>query len=289
MKTLPLQKSSFESPHFPTWCPGCGDFGIWAALKNALTALGYSKDETVIVYGIGCSGNMTNFMDVYGFHGLHGRPIPVATGIKLANHKLPVIVIAGDGDTFGEGTNHFLHACRSNADITVIVHDNQIYGLTTGQTSPTSEQGTVSKTTPLGSAERPLHPLALALTAGATHVSRGFSGDIPFLTTLFQRAIQHKGFSFIDVFQPCVTFNKVNTYAYFRERVVKLQESGAAAPNNRVKALEQVFDTEHLPIGVFYEEDIPAYHEQLPQLKEKTLLAHAPKKRNISKLLQQLT
>lgn len=279
---------SFESPHFPTWCPGCGDFAIWAALKNALANLGLSKDETVIVYGIGCSGNMTNFMDVYGFHGLHGRPIPVAVGVKLANHKLPVIVIAGDGDTFGEGTNHFLHAARANADITVIVHDNQIYGLTTGQTSPTSAQGTVSKTTPSGSVERPFHPLALALTGGATHVSRGFSGDIPHLTSLFEAAIRHKGFSFIDVFQPCVTFNKVNTYAYFRERVVKLEEGGYT-PHDRMAAMKKVWDQRKLPIGVFYEEQAPAHHEQLAVLKEKTLLAQAPKKRDIAKLLQQLT
>lgn len=278
-----------ETPFFPTWCPGCGDFGIWAAVKAAIVQCGWSKDETVVVFGIGCSGNMTNNLDVYGFHGLHGRPIPVAMGVKLANHKLHVIVIAGDGDTFGEGANHFLHAARANADITVIVHDNQMYALTTGQTSPTSQKGTVSKTTPLGSVEEPINPIALAITAGASFVGRGFSGDIPHLSGLLKQALLHKGFSFVDVFQPCVTYNKVNTYAFFRQRVIKLEEQKGFAASDRVAAMTQAWSAEKLPIGIFYRDSRPALHTLFPQLKEKTLVEQAPKRRNISKLLEALT
>ncbi|MBI2426235.1 MAG: 2-oxoacid:ferredoxin oxidoreductase subunit beta [Candidatus Kerfeldbacteria bacterium] len=265
--------SDFNTSTFPTWCPGCGDFGIWAALKNALVELGREPHDTVVVYGIGCSGNMANNVNTYAFHGLHGRPVPVAEGIKMANHGLTVIVIAGDGDGYGEGLGHFLHAVRGNADITYIVHNNQVYGLTTGQTSPTSDKGYKSKSTPHGVIEEPINPISLALGASGTFVARGYAGDIKHLTSLIVQGVQHKGFSLIDVFQPCVTFNKINTHLWFQKMTVKLEEMGHD-PSNREAAIQQAFRRDQLPIGLYYKEDRPAYHEQLSQIAETPLVEH---------------
>lgn len=269
MTTRPFVQDQQElTAHDPTWCPGCGDFSIWIALKKAIVALGLNPEKVVIVYGIGCSGNMANTINVYGFHGLHGRPIPPATGIKLANHGLTVIAISGDGDAYGEGLGHMLHAMRGNHDITYIVHNNQIYGLTTGQTSPTSDHGTHSKTTPDGSIEEPVNPIAVALDAGATYVARGFSGDNPQLTQLLVQAIKHKGFSFVDVFQPCVTFNHVNTYQWFFDRVYKLEDKHHNT-GDKLSAWQRAGDVAAgFPTGLFYQEAKPAYHEQVVALKK---------------------
>lgn len=276
-----MNEQNLNTSHFPTWCPGCGDFGIWSALKRAIVVLGWEKDQVVVVYGIGCAGNMTNTLDVVGFHGLHGRPIPVAFGVKLANHNLHVIVIAGDGDTFGEGSNHLLHAGRANADMTVIVHNNQRYSLTLGQPSPTADQGTVTKVSPEGSIESPVNPVVFALTAGASFVGQGFAGDIPHLTDLFCRAFSHSGFSFVDVLQPCVTFNPVNSYQYFRERVKKVN------PAKTLKdAISLALGKEKFPIGVLWEETRSAYHENLPQCQAGPFISHGSKKRNIMKLME---
>src|SRR5579872_3009299 len=202
----------YTSPVFPTWCPGCGDFGIWASLKNALVSLQLEPYQVMIVYGIGCSGNMCNFINAYGFHGLHGRAIPVAEGVKIANNTLPVLVVGGDGDLLGEGLSHFITACRGNTDITVILHDNQVYGLTTGQASPTADKGLRTKSTPQGVIEVRLNPLVTAITQGATYVARGFAGDQILTTQLIAEAIRHKGFSFVNILQPCTTFNDMHTY-----------------------------------------------------------------------------
>ena len=185
-----------------TWCPGCGNFGIFLALKQAFLKLGLNPSDILVVYGIGCHGHMVNYLKTFGFEGLHGRALPVAQGAKLANKNLTVIAIAGDGDQLGEGGNHFLHAGRRNIDITCIIRNNQIYSLTVGQASPTSEKGFKSKSTPLGVIDEPLNPVALAISAGAGFVSRGFSGDVNYLTDLFVQAIEHKGFSVVDVLQP---------------------------------------------------------------------------------------
>lgn len=233
----------------PTWCPGCGNYGIWMALKSALTKLQLFNHNTVVVYGVGCHGNMRDWMNVYGVEGLHGRALPVAQGIKLANSGLNVICVTGDGDCIGEGGNHFLHAAKRNPNITVIVHDNQVYGLTTGQASPTAEVGMATKSTPDGVTEPPVNPLSLALVLGGTFVSRGFAGDIVHLTDMFARAIQHKGFSVVDVLQPCVTFDKVHTYDWYRKRVYKIEK-----PMEQSAALSASMEWgDKIPMGVFYD------------------------------------
>jgi len=240
----------FQTGISPTWCPGCGNFGILAALKASLVKLGIPNHETVIVYGVGCHGNMRDWMRVYGVGGLHGRALPLAQGVKLANSKLHVIAITGDGDCIGEGGNHFLHAAKRNPDITVIIHDNQVYSLTTGQASPTAEIGLATKSTPEGVLESPVNPLSLALVGGGTFVSRGFSGDIPYLTDIFSQAISHRGFSVVDVLQPCVTFDPVHSYEWYRKRVYKVERL-----TEKRQALECLSEWgDKIPVGVFYEE-----------------------------------
>lgn len=266
--------ADFTTPHFPNWCPGCGDFGIWAAVKSALTRLGWGPSDVVIVYGIGCHGHLVNFLKSYAFEALHGRPIPTAEGIKLANKRLNVLVVAGDGDTFGEGTNHLLHAARRNHDITVIVHDNQVYGLTTGQTSPTSLKGFKTKSTPFGVLEEAVNPMSLVLAGGATFVARGFAGDINLTSELIVQGVMHKGFSYIDVYQPCVTFNHENTYQWFRDRIYKLE----ATYNRQDKsaAFAKALEIAKLPLGVFYEEERTIYEEEIPLTKDTPLVFLPP-------------
>lgn len=261
--------NSLNTNNFPTWCPGCGNFGIFTAIKNSLANQNLELGAVVFVYGIGCGSNMFNVLKAQGIESLHGRPIPVAEGIHLANHKVPVVVVAGDGDTFAEGTNHLIHAARRNIDITVIVHDNRVFALTTGQTAPGAKKGFKSKSTPEGTFEEPYNPLAITLAANAGFAGRGFSGDIPYLSTLITKAMEHKGFSFLDVMQPCVTFNTINTHDWYRQRIYKLEEKGYT-PNDRLKALEKAYegfyDDGKLPIGIFFQEEKPTYEQQLPQL-----------------------
>lgn len=237
----------------PTWCPGCGNYGIWMALKGAIAKANVPHEKVVIVYGVGCHGNMRDWMHVYGVEGLHGRAIPMAQGIKLANPELTVIVVSGDGDCLGEGGNHFLHASKRNPDITVMIHDNQVYGLTTGQASPTAKKGFKTKSTPEGSVDEPVNPLALTMIAGGTFAARGFAGDLGHLTDTMAAAITHKGFSVVDVLQPCVTFDKVHTYQWYRDRVYKLD--GGHNPADRGAALARSLEWgDKIPLGVFYEE-----------------------------------
>ena len=214
---------------------------------------------------------MNDFVKAYGFHSLHGRALPNAIGIKLANHKLPIVVVGGDGDLLGEGGNHMIHACRGNYNITVMIHNNQVYGLTTGQVSPTALKGSKSKSTPQGIIEEPLNPTALAITQGASFVGQGFAGDIPHLTNLMMQAIQHKGFSVVNVFQPCVTFNKLNTYAWFRQRAYKLDETNHDK-TNRVAAVDKSFELlEKIPLGILYQVEKPTYEDSVEQLQETPL------------------
>lgn len=258
------------------WCPGCGNFGVLTALKMALTELNKQPHEVVISSGVGCSSKIPHYVMSYGFEGLHGRPVPVAEGIKLANHKLTVIAEGGDGDGYQEGVQHFLHVMRRNHDITYIVHDNQLYGLTTGQASATSLLGMKTKTTPHGVIEIPFNPILTAIDNGATYVARGFAGDINHLKELIKGGIMHKGFALVEVFQPCVSFNKLNTYEWFRERVYKLEESGHNPRDKkaaREKAEEEVASGyKKIPIGLFYKEERPTYEDQLPQLKDSALV-----------------
>jgi len=263
----------------PDWCPGCGDFGVLAAIQKALVELQIPNHDVVAISGIGCSSNLPGFINTYGMHTLHGRALAVATGLKLANHHLTVLVTGGDGDGFGIGGNHFIHTMRRNVDLLYIVMDNQIYGLTTGQTSPTSCIGMKTKSMPFGNIEAPVNPISLALAAGATFVARGFSGDQKHLTDLIKKGIQHKGFSFLDVFSPCVTYNYDNTYQWFRPRLKKLEDDPSFDPRDWPSAMEKsVVWGDEIPIGKFFERnDIPPLHEAEPVLNEGPLVNRAPR------------
>jgi 2-oxoglutarate ferredoxin oxidoreductase subunit beta len=263
-----ITMADFKGRVEPDWCPGCGDYGVLAAVQKALVELQIPQHQVATISGIGCSSNFPGFIETYGMHTLHGRSLPVATGVKMTNHALTVLVTGGDGDGFGIGCGHFVHAMRRNVDLTYLVMDNQIYGLTTGQTSPTSRLAMKTKTTPFGNVERPVNPVALALAAGATYVARGFSADQKHLTELIRRAIAHKGFSFIDIFSPCVTYNHDNTVQWFRPRVKKLEDNSDYDPSDWNAAMEQSqLWGEEIPIGRFFERtDLPALHELEPVL-----------------------
>ncbi|MCS7092872.1 MAG: 2-oxoacid:ferredoxin oxidoreductase subunit beta [Patescibacteria group bacterium] len=269
----------------PTWCPGCGNWPIGQAIKKALVDLGYSPDKVVIVFGVGCSGNMNDFVNAYAIHSLHGRALPNAIGVKLANHRLPVIAIVGDGDCYGEGGNHFLHACRGNHDITVLVHDNSVYGLTTGQSAPTSPKGFKSKSTPQGMIEIPINPLALALTQGATFVAQAFSGDLIHLIEIIKLAIRHRGFSLVNILQPCITFNKVNTYEYYFQRTYKL--SLDHTKDDYRLALKKCLENneEKYPLGIIYQVEKPTFHDQLPQFSDDVPLIEKEKFKDLDRLI----
>jgi 2-oxoglutarate/2-oxoacid ferredoxin oxidoreductase subunit beta len=264
--------AEYKSRIKPTWCVGCGDYGVLNAVQVASAALSLDRKDMVVVSGIGCSSDLPHFMSTYGLHTLHGRAMAVAQGVKMANKDLTVVVTGGDGDGYGIGVGHFIHAMRRNINLTYLVMDNQIYGLTTGQTSPTSQRGVRTKSTPMGSVENALNPLALAIVGGATFVARGFSGEPAHLAEIVWRAIAHKGFSLVDVFSPCVTWNKNNTYAWFRERVVKLGEADHD-PSSVDAAMHQALrDDGKLPLGVLYETDCPVYEEEELALKQAPLV-----------------
>ncbi|EKD47759.1 MAG: hypothetical protein ACD_65C00301G0002 [uncultured bacterium] len=269
----------------PDWCPGCGNFGILMALKQAVTELKLNPAETVLVSGIGCGPKMPLWIDVSGFQSIHGRTLPVATGIKLANHRLNVFTTAGDGDCYGIGMGHFIHAMRRNMDMVCIVHNNQVYGLTKGQTSPTSDQGAKSLSTPAGVIEVPTRPLSLAIVSGATFVARGFAGDAPHLKNLIIEAHKHRGFALVDVLQPCVTFNKTNTYEWFRERVYKLEDEKSYDPKNKMLALKTAdkWNTK-IPIGVYYREDRELYSDKVAAIKDMPLVEQNIDNVNIEEL-----
>ncbi|MCL4444472.1 MAG: thiamine pyrophosphate-dependent enzyme [Candidatus Thermoplasmatota archaeon] len=266
--------ADFNGKVKPDWCPACGNFAQLSALKAVLAELGIEPHNTVVVSGIGCSSNLPEFINAYGFHGLHGRLLPVASAIKWANPKLTVIGYGGDGDGFFEGTQHFFHTAKRNVDITYIVSDNQIFGLTTGQASPTSELGFKSKTTPEGNIEKPINPLAFGLAAGATFVARGFSGDPKHLNEIIKKGIQHRGFSFIDVFSPCVTFNKYNTYDYFRKRVYKYEAKDLTDFSAAYNAVQEW--GEKIPIGIFYQKQEPTYIDRDPVAAKISLVESEP-------------
>ena len=251
----------YQSDVRPDWCPGCGGYGVLASLKNSLTGLGLDPKDVVTVSGIGCSSNLPGFIRTYGFHSLHGRPVPVAVGIKTANPSLTVLVTAGDGDQYGIGFNHLVHAARRNDDVKVIVFNNGVYGLTTGQASPTSVFGQKTKSTPQGSIFYPLNPISTLLGAGATFLARGFVGEQKHLTRLITEAIGHRGFALVDVISPCVVWN--DTYDEARSAVFKLEDSGHAS-NDVGEAYRAAAASVGLPIGVFYRtESKPSLQEML--------------------------
>lgn len=265
-----MKPEDYNTPQELVWCSGCGNYGILMAVKQAFAELNLEKHNTVVVSGIGCSDKYHQYLDTYGFESIHGRVLPVAMGIRLANHNLKVIGIGGDGDGYGIGMCHLIHAMRRNLDVTYLVCNNQIYGLTTGQTSPTSEKGFKTKSTPNGNIEIPVNPIALALSAGATFIARGFAGDVDHLKELIKQGINHKGFALIDIFQPCVTFNHKNTYEWFNQNLYKLEKE--YNPKDKNKAFSKANEIEKLPIGVFYREDKPTYEDEVEQIKEKALV-----------------
>jgi len=257
----------------PNWCPGCGDFSVQAAIQKALAEVGKEPEECAVISGIGCSGRISGYINSYGFHTIHGRALPVAQGVKLANRDLTVIAAGGDGDGFGIGLNHFMHAARRNMDITYIVMDNQIYGLTKGQTSPTSAHGFKNpKSTPEGNIENSLVPAQVALSAGASFVAQSFSSDIKQLTEIVKAAINHKGFSLVVVYSPCVTFNKLNTYDWYKENLTDLATIENYDATNRIQAMATVMEHKGLVKGIIYQnENVPAYQDLIPGNQEETV------------------
>lgn len=259
----------FRNSVKPNWCPGCGDFSVQAAIQRAAANVGYEPNELAVISGIGCSGRISGYINSYGFHGIHGRALPIAQGLKMANKDLKVIASGGDGDGFAIGMGHTIHAIRRNIDITYVVMDNQIYGLTKGQTSPRSAAGFITKSTPGGAIEPSLKPLEVALTSGATFVAQSFSTDIKELTAIIEAGLNHKGFSFINVFSPCVTYNKVNTYEWFKENLTKLSDIEGYDSTNREMAMQTVMKNEGLVTGIIYhDQETTSYQDKIKGYSE---------------------
>jgi len=268
-----LTFKSYDGEREITWCPGCGDYGIIAAVKQSLAQLQIPPHETFFVSGIGCGSKLPDYLKANGYLGLHGRTLPIAQGAKIANHDLKVIVTVGDGDSFGIGAGHFVHALRRNSDITMIVEDNKVYALTKGQYSPMSAKGWISSTTPDGSIETEFNPAMMAIAGGATFVARAFSGDPKHMASVFARAIQHKGFALVDVLQACVVYNLVNTTEWYRPRVYKLDDDATYNPRDYAAAMQKAQEWgDQIPIGVLYVDERPTYEEQVPALAKGTLV-----------------
>ncbi len=259
----------------PNWCPGCGDFSVQAAIQRAAANVGLEPEELAVISGIGCSGRISGYINAYGLHGIHGRSLPIAQGVKMANKDLTVIASGGDGDGFAIGLGHTIHAIRRNIDVTYIVMDNQIYGLTKGQTSPRSDVGFKTKSTPKGSIESALSVMEMALTAGGTFIAQSFSTDLKDLTALIEAGINHKGFSLINVFSPCVTYNKVNTYDWFKENLTKLSDIEGYDPHNRMTAMKTLMEHKGLVTGLIYQNTEQKSYQELVHGYSETSLAHA--------------
>ena len=273
---IQLTVKDFKGLVDPDWCPGCGDFGVLNGLQRACAELALRPHEILTVSGIGCSSNLPGYFNSYGMHTLHGRSLAVATGAKLANHELTVIVTGGDGDGYGIGGNHFVHTARRNVDLTYIVMNNQVYGLTTGQISPTSSLGMKTKSTPFGSTEMPVNPITSAIMNGATFVARGFSGDVRHLTGLMKQAIQHKGFALIDVFSPCVTFNLDNSNSFYKERVKKLEDEDHDPTDWKAACEKGLMWGDTIYTGLFFKEEAPDLGHREPVLENEGPLAWRP-------------
>ena len=259
----------YTTKALPTWCAGCGDYGIITGVKQAFASMNLNPHNIVVIAGIGCGSLMPQWLKTYGMCTLHGRAIPVASGVKIANHHLKVLVNCGDGDALGIGIGHYAHFFRRNLDITIMIDNNGVYGLTKGQTAPTSQKGTQTSSTPHGSIEEYVNGLTLALNMGATFVARAYAGDLPNLTKILQAAMEHKGSAIVDILQPCVIFNKVETYQFYNEKVEKTDimfETREEAYAFLQKPREKI------PTGIFYREEKPTYEESLSQLEEKALI-----------------
>lgn len=275
--------------HFqdPTWCPGCGLYALFSALKKAAVALEMRPEQIVLVTGIGCHGRLSNTFRAYTFHGLHGRVLPVATGVKLANSDLHVLGVSGDGDAYAIGCGHFIHTVRRNPDITYVVVNNMIYGLTQGQTSPTSPEGFVSRFTPFGSVEKPVNGLRLALASGGTFVARGFSGEPRALAELIQKGLSHRGFALIEVLSPCVTQNKVNTYDWFKSRLYHVEQDPAFDPQDPRHAWQALQRPDVFAVGLVYEGKRETFEERiLGKSKPLVRIPSVIRRRKIERVLE---
>ncbi|WP_135302562.1 2-oxoacid:ferredoxin oxidoreductase subunit beta [Haloarcula amylovorans] len=249
-----IRFTDFKSDKQPTWCPGCGDFGTMNGMMKALAETGNSPDDTFVVAGIGCSGKIGTYMHSYALHGVHGRALPVGIGVKMANPDLEVMVAGGDGDGYSIGAGHFIHAVRRNVDMTYVVMDNRIYGLTKGQASPTSREDFETSTSPDGPNQPPVNPKALALSAGATFIAQSFSSNSQRHAEIVQKAIEHDGFGFVNVYSPCVTFNDVDTYDYFRDSIVDLDETDHDS-TDRDQAKDKILESDKEYMGVLYQDE----------------------------------
>ena len=271
-----------------TWCPGCGNFGILETFKKAVIDLekkGTKRENIVFTAGIGCHAKIFDYLNLNSFYGLHGRAVATAEGIKLANPNLKVVVFSGDGDSYNEGISHLIHAAKRNIDITVIIHDNRIFALTTGQFTATSPKGLKGKSTPNGSIEEPFNPLELMLASGATFIARGYSAKTEHLKNLIVRAIEHKGFSFIEVLQPCISL--FNNYQFYQKRIYETNEKNLDSKESAMKKIQEWDykngEDKKIPIGVIYQIQKPSYDE----LSLKNLnITKNKKERNIEKVLK---
>lgn len=281
-----METKKFENDFPIAWCPGCGNFSILKALKQALTKLEYEPHEIVLVSGIGQAAKLPHYIRCNFFNGLHGRALPIASAIRFANTDLPVIVIGGDGDIYGEGGNHFIHALRRNMNMTLITHNNQVFALTQGQASPTAETGFVTKVQTHGVFQEPLNPVTLATVLEASFVARGFAGDVNHLTGLITAAIDSQGFSLIDVFQPCVSYDHIHTFEWYREHVYDLNKSGHDTSDLLAAVQKSKEWGNKIPIGIFFEnQERLSYEQQLTVMKGGPLVKrhHDPSK--IEKLI----
>lgn len=257
----------------PAWCPGCGNFGILKAFKDAVVEMDMEPHQFTIVSGIGQAAKFPHYVKCNTFNGLHGRALPVAAGIRLANHEHPVFVFTGDGDCYGEGGNHLIHNIRRNVNIKLFVHDNQIYGLTKGQASPTSMEGMKTKNQPFGVFSEQLSPIAMAVALDCSFVARGFSGDMEHLTRLIKEAVNHKGFSLVDILQPCVTFNKINTFEWYKQRVYHIEPE--YNPEDRLAAFQRALEWgDRIPLGIIFRSKRPILEERIPVIQETPLVRH---------------
>lgn len=255
----------------PAWCPGCGNFSILKSFKDAMVEMDVEPHQFTIVSGIGQAAKFPHYVKCNTFNGLHGRALPVAAGIRLANHEHPVMVFTGDGDCYGEGGNHLIHNIRRNINVKVFVHDNQIYGLTKGQASPTSMEGMKTKNQPFGVFSEQLNPITLAVALDCSFVARGFSGDMEHLKELIKAAVNHKGFSLVDILQPCVSFNKVNTHEWYKQRVYHL--SPGYDPEDRMEAFKKALEWgDNIPLGIIFKNNRPVLEERIPMIKNEPLV-----------------
>lgn len=267
------------------WCPGCGNFGILNCLKKALVACELAPHQVLLVSGIGQAAKTPHYLKANVFNGLHGRSLPVAIGAKLANPELTVIAESGDGCMYGEGGNHFLAALRRNLNLTILAHDNRVYGLTKGQASPTSEAGFVTKAQPHGAFAAPFNPVAVAVTMGASFVARGYAGLPEHLAGLIAQAIKHRGTALVDIMQPCVSFNKVNTYQWYKEHCYELGEGHDPTDHAKALNIAQEFG-ERIPLGVIYKQERPLFEDQFPVLKNGVLGGQEVSREGLQQIMQ---